>query len=139
MKNATDLWPTKDCYCLAARREARALTRLYEKKLRPHGLRATQFSVLAALALKGPTPVSELAEFLGLDRTSLTRNAVVLERNDWVTSERSQDARERLLRLTLAGRRKVEAAFPAWREVQDLLDRQGPPRGSKGRVQSSQL
>ncbi|MFB9807040.1 hypothetical protein ACFFQF_18180 [Haladaptatus pallidirubidus] len=51
-----DFSATKDCHCLAARRRAREITRLYEEKLRPHGLRATQFSVLAALALKGPTP-----------------------------------------------------------------------------------
>jgi len=119
-----DLSATKACHCLAARRRARELTRLYEKKLRRHGLRATQFSVLAALALKGPTPVSGLAEFLSLERTSLTRNTALLERNGWVKSGRSEDAPKRLLRLTAAGRRKLEAAFPAWKQVQSLLDRE---------------
>ncbi len=61
-----DLSLLRDCHCLAARQQARVITRLFEEKLRPHGLRATQFSVLAALALKGPTRVTELAETLGL-------------------------------------------------------------------------
>ena len=124
MKGSPALWATKDCHCLAARRRARELTRLYEKKLRPHGLRATQFSILAALALKGPTPISELAELLGLERTTLTRSTAVLVRNGWVETDRWEDARERLLRLTSPGRRKLEAAFPAWLEVQSLVDRQ---------------
>ena len=124
MKGSPALWATKDCHCLAARRRARELTRLYEKKLRPHGLRATQFSILAALALKGPTPISELAELLGLERTTLTRSTAVLMRNGWVETDRWEDARERLLRLTSPGRRKLEAAFPAWLEVQNLVDRQ---------------
>ncbi len=111
------------CYCLAARRHARTMTRLFEEKLRPHGLRATQFSVLAALALKGPTPVKKLAETLGLERTTLTRIGALLERNGWVSTAQSKDARERPFRLTGTGRRKVEDAFPAWKEAQDLVDR----------------
>jgi DNA-binding MarR family transcriptional regulator len=119
-----DLSVTRGCHCLAARRRARELTRLYEEKLRRHGLRATQFSVLAALALKGPTPIRKLADLLGLERTTLTRSVALLERNGWAESDRSGDARERPLRLTLPGRRKLEAAFPAWKQVQRLVDRQ---------------
>ena len=111
---------TKECRCLAARREARALTRLFEAKLRPHGLRATQFSVLSALALKGPTPISELAEFLVLERTTLTRVAQVMTRNGWLTTAADADARRRPLTITPSGRRKVAAAFPAWEEAQRL-------------------
>jgi DNA-binding MarR family transcriptional regulator len=109
---------TRNCRCLEARRRARALTRLYEQKLRPHGLRATQFSILAALALKGPTAVGELAEALGLDRTTLTRSASLLERNGWVAADRAGDARRRPLKLTQPGRKRLEEALPAWQSAQ---------------------
>ncbi len=123
MNADVDLSACRGCHCLAARQHARAITRLFEEKLRPHGLRATQFSVLAALALRGPTPVKELAETLGLERTTLTRIGALLERNGWVSTAQSEDARERPLRLTGTGRRKLEGAFPAWKEAQDLVDR----------------
>jgi DNA-binding MarR family transcriptional regulator len=119
-----DLSATQDCRCLAARRKARAITRLFEARLRPRGLRATQFSVLAALALKGPTPVSELAEFLALERTTLTRGATLLERNGWVAAAKPEDARQHPLRLTRAGRRKLEEALPAWKKAQATVTRQ---------------
>ena len=91
--------------------------------MRPHGLRATQFSILAALALKGVTPVRELADLLGLERTTLTRSAVLLERNGWVRAGWSGDAREHPLELTSAGRAKLEEAYPAWQSVQELVGR----------------
>lgn len=122
MPTAVDLTATRDCRCLAARRKARAITRLYEKKLRPHGLHATQFSILAVLALNGPTPLSELAELLGLERTTLTRSAALLERNRWLAAAPSEDLRQHPLRLTGTGRRKLESAFPAWKEAQDLVE-----------------
>ena len=124
MTSPVDLAATKECYCLAARRTARAITRLYEEKLRPHGLRATQFSILAALALRGPTPISDLAERLGLERTTLTRSAALLEQNGWVRTLRSEDAREHPLQLAPAGRRKLAAALPAWKTAQELVSRE---------------
>jgi DNA-binding MarR family transcriptional regulator len=132
VSSGIDLTATMACRCLAARRAARALTRLYDEKLRPHGLRSTQFSVLAALALKGATPMGELAELLGLERTTLTRSAALLERNGWVRVATAEDARERPLRLTPAGRRKLEKAYHAWREAQDQIDpRSARPRPAK--------
>ncbi|HET7264524.1 MAG TPA: MarR family winged helix-turn-helix transcriptional regulator [bacterium] len=118
-----DLSATRNCRCLAARRRARILTRIYERRLRLHGLRATQFSVMAALALTGPSRISKLAALLDLERTTLTRVAAVLERNGWVGFGRGPDARTHQLRLTTAGRRKAETAFPAWKEAQDYVER----------------
>jgi DNA-binding MarR family transcriptional regulator len=118
-----DLSLCTSCHCLAARRQARAITRLFDEKLRPHGLRATQFSVMVGLALGGPRPIGTLAEALGLEHTTLTRGAALLERNGWIGTDRSTDGRERRLQLTPAGRRKLEEAFPAWQEAQDIAER----------------
>ncbi len=118
---AADLVRCTQCHCLAARRRARTITRHFEAALRPHGLRATQFSILAALALAGTLPMGELAELLGLERTTLTRSTTLLARNGWLRAERSQDSRERPLLLTASGRRKLEAAYPAWQAAQDSV------------------
>ena len=121
--NTLDLSLCLQCHCLAARRRARELTRLYEARLRPHGLRATQFSVLVALAAAGPAPIGALAGTLGVERTTLTRGATLLERNGWVEALGAEDGRERHLRLTPAGRAKLEAAYPAWKAAQDAAER----------------
>ncbi len=109
------------CRCLAARRDARAITRHFEARLRRHGLKATQFSLLASLALTGPKPMRDLAEMLGLERTTLTRNAALLERHGWIDVDRPKDRRERPLRLTASGREKLESAYPDWKAAQDSL------------------
>jgi DNA-binding MarR family transcriptional regulator len=123
MLTAPDLRRIADCHCLAARRTARAITRLYDEKLRPQGLRATQFSVLAALAIQGPTPVSSLAEGLGMDRTTLTRSAALLEHRKWITTAPSADRRRRAWKLTATGMRKLESVLPAWQAAQDTASK----------------
>lgn len=110
------------CHCLEARRLARAITRIFDERLRRHGLKATQFSVLAALALGGPSPIGELAQALGLERTTLTRSAALLQKRGWITSDRSRDQREHPIKLTTSGRSKLESAFPAWKAAQDSVE-----------------
>lgn len=116
------LFETTRCLCLASRRAARAITREFDQALRAHGLRATQFTLLAALHLAGPRSIGELAELLSADRTTLTRNLAVAGQHDWVATRPGRnDARARIAAITPAGLRVLKAALPAWRTVQQRL------------------
>jgi len=106
------------CACFSLRKAARAVTQLYDKTLEPSGLRVTQFTVVVALSLSEQLTLSEVAERLVMDRTTLTRNLAPLERDGLVKSERGPDLRERYMRLTPAGRRVLKQALPLWRQAQ---------------------
>jgi DNA-binding transcriptional ArsR family regulator len=91
------------CACFNLRRAARAVTQLYDHTLAPSGLRATQVTLLVALAKAGPVPFTRLASALGMDRTTLTRNLAPLERDGFVTQSPGADRRVKLVRITDAG------------------------------------
>jgi len=113
-----DLLACSQCLCLASRRAARALTRAFDRHMRPHGMRTTQFSVLTNLLLRGPLTIGQLAECLGLERTTLTRNLALIEREGWVEIHPGADARSRVVTATPAARSAVAAALPAWHAAQ---------------------
>jgi DNA-binding MarR family transcriptional regulator len=121
MSGANELFECADCLCRASRRAARAITRAFDKHLRPHGVRATQFSLLAMLELKGPQSIGELADSLGADRTTLTRNIALIEARSLVETHAGDDARSRIVAITPKGRRLVARAFPAWRKAQSAV------------------
>jgi len=110
---------TRQCACSAARRKSRELTRFYEHSMRGTGLRAAQFTLLATLIQTGPTPTTRLADFLGLDRTTLTRNLRPLHRDGHVTIEDGADRRVHKVGITAKGAEAAERAYPAWRRAQD--------------------
>jgi DNA-binding MarR family transcriptional regulator len=73
--------------------------------------------LLNAIALggEGGAAMKPLADFLVMDRTTLSRNLRPLQRAGLVKVARSpDDARVRLLLLTHAGRRVVREALPLW-------------------------
>ena len=94
------------------------LAALYDRALAPAGLRATQGTLLVALARAGDIPVTRLAGILGMDRTTLTRNLEPLERDGLVALRPGPDRRVKLAAITEKGRKALAAAMPLWREAQ---------------------
>jgi DNA-binding MarR family transcriptional regulator len=71
----------EECNCFAVRAAARHVTQFYDQVLAPAGLRVTQFSILARLKRLGPLTINTLARDMVMDRTTLGRNILPLERD----------------------------------------------------------
>ncbi len=105
---------TRHCTCSALRRATRAVTAHYEAHFRGSGLRGTQFTILSSLAQAGPLPMTRLADLLGVERTTLTRNLTVLARHGMVEWVGTKDARVRRAALTKAGDAMLHKCMPRW-------------------------
>lgn len=120
--------PTLPCMCASFRRSSRALTQLYEKELRPLGLRATQLTILQVLSRAGEMPQGKLGEILAMDSTSLTRTLAIMIGRGWIMERRGEDKRERWLRLNSGGEARLRRVEPVWEKVQSRLRRELGPR-----------
>lgn len=111
------------CACTNLRRAAQSITQVYDDELRPIGLRVTQYSVLRAISQAGRAKITELAEWLSLDRTTLTRNLQPLVRRGLIKVAPGADQRVREVSLTPAGVRMFERAVPLWKQGQERVKR----------------
>jgi len=111
--------PPAICNCLALRQAARHVTQFYDRYLAASGLRTTQYSILARLRRHGPTTINALAADLVMDRTTLGRNVLPLQRDGLIAIGRTrEDRRNKELRLTEAGAVRFAAAAQAWIKAQ---------------------
>ncbi|MCY4190988.1 MAG: MarR family winged helix-turn-helix transcriptional regulator [Rhodospirillaceae bacterium] len=115
-RTALDL--LSNCTCQNLRQASRVVTQYFEQTLEPTGLKVTQLPVLAAAATMGPIPMSQLAEALVMDRTTLTRNLQPLERAKLVTVTSGADRRSRMVLATPKGLDALGAALPLWKQAQ---------------------
>ena len=118
MKPTHELAECADCSCFAVRRAARRITQHYDYHLRSSGLRTTQFTLLTVLALGGPQPLGRVADRLGTERTTLTRNLRPLIARGLVRAESGDDRRVQLLAISPKGLAAARAALPHWRTAQ---------------------
>jgi DNA-binding MarR family transcriptional regulator len=111
--------PSQECTCLALRQAARHVTQFYDQCLAPAGLRTTQLSILAKLKCLGPLTINALARELVMDRTTLGRTMLPLERDGLIGIEDgTSDRRSKELRLTKAGAERLRVAWRLWTEAQ---------------------
>ena len=111
------------CACNQLRRATRGVTQLYEAALAASELKVTQLPILVGLGHVGDLSVTTLADSLALDRTTLTRNLKVLEARGLVrTSESEEDARLRMVSLTLEGADVLSSALRRWEEIQHVVE-----------------
>jgi DNA-binding MarR family transcriptional regulator len=106
------------CACFNLRKAARAVTSMYDEALRPTGLRATQLPLLMITKVLGTTTVTQLAEAVVMDRTTLTRNLRPLEKRGLIRVEEGEDRRVRHVTIRPRGLEVLRKAIPLWREAQ---------------------
>lgn len=107
------------CNCLALRQAARHVTQFYDQHLAPTGLRTTQFSILAKLKGLGPMTINALARELVMDRTTLGRTMLPLERDGLIAiKDGTLDRRSKELTVTKAGAERLHRAAKLWVEAQ---------------------
>jgi len=107
------------CICQVLRRVTRKVTQRYAAALKPVNLTAGQFTILAALSRNKPVKLSTLADEIGMDRTTLTKDLAPLERRNLVSSiPNKSDRRVRDLKLSENGKDLLRQAHPLWEAAQ---------------------
>ena len=120
---ADNLPRAEECNCFAVRSAARHVSQFYDQFLVPVGLRTTQFSIMAKLKRRGPLTINALADEMVMDRTTLGRNILPLERDGLIQVEPvPTDRRAKALHLTNAGDKRLQAGVKAWANAQSQFE-----------------
>lgn len=109
----------KQCFCFQARRVARFVTTHYDKALISCGLKSTQFSVLISIGQFEGKSLSDVANAMCMDRTTLTRNLKPLERANLVKVMKLSDGRAKSYVLTSEGKDAIKNALPLWESANE--------------------
>ena len=106
------------CYCTNLRRAALWSTEYYDSMLAPAGLSVPQYYLLINLSRMERANLSQWAERVGLDRTTMVRNVKTLEGKGLVAPA---EGRGRTLALTEEGRRTLAHGVALWEQAQAAL------------------
>lgn len=114
-------FPSSTCTCFQLRRAARQVSQLYDRELAAVDLSLNEYSILRH-AQGGPRLLGELADLLGMERTTLTRNLRPLLDAGWLQEARGDDARQRVVSITARGRKRIDSAKPHWQRAQARIE-----------------
>ena len=109
------------CACFDLRKATRAVSRLYDDRLRTCGLNITQYSMLRMIEYGQQISVSTLSRYMVMDQTSITRALAPLERDGLIRRRAGSDQRMLIVSLTKKGTKLITKAKPHWDEAQKIF------------------
>lgn len=110
------------CTNFKLRHLMRQVGRLYDAEVARSGLKTTQYSLLSHVLHLGPVRPVDLAQAMGVDASTLTRNLKPMIAAGWLVQGEGPDARSRFIELTDEGRKKRSEAQRHWRTAQEKLN-----------------
>ena len=118
--NETEL--LDQCTLFDLHRASRVLTTLYNSHLRATGMTIAQFTLLRNIAAMSPAGVTQIADAMLMDRTSVTRLIEPLIKSGYLISEPGEeDRRVRYVSVTPDGVEALKRSHRAWQKAQKEL------------------
>jgi len=122
------------CVCTSVRRASRILARAYDASLSESGMNVTQLAVMRAILRHPGEPLTKVAEDLAMDRTSLYRTLLPMQRLKWVRLKEGRDRRSLAAAVAEAGKIALARADSGWARTQTAIIQQFGPGSWKSFV-----
>lgn len=118
--NMSDIAEQTAASCLATRvrQLSRIITRLYDDAMRPLGITASQYTLLAQLASRDGITAVEIGHELDIEKSTLSRNLKRLLALGMIVMDPPAGRRGRGLHLTGKGQSVLKEAYPVWQAAQ---------------------
>lgn len=106
------------CLATRVRQLSRIITRVYDDAMRPLGITASQYTLLAQLAARDSITAVEIGHELDIEKSTLSRNLKRLLALGHINMDPPAGRRGRGLHLTPKGQAILKDAFPIWQDAQ---------------------
>jgi len=110
---------SSSCLATRIRQLSRIVTRLYDDVLRPLGITASQYTLLAQLAARDGITAVEIGHELDIEKSTLSRNLKRLLALGHIVMDPPAGRRGRGLHLTPKGQAVLVDAYPIWKDAQE--------------------
>ncbi|MDD6126543.1 MAG: MarR family winged helix-turn-helix transcriptional regulator [Selenomonas sp.] len=114
-------WREDDCFCLRLKRASEELMKAYMGALAPSGVTPVQHMILGKIHVCKGATLCEIAEAIGVDRSTLARTIKPLVKEGYVLDARPAGARNCRLMLTEKGEQTFRQAHQLWEQEQDRV------------------
>lgn len=106
------------CLATRVRQLSRIVTRVYDDAMRPLGITASQYTLLAQLAARDSITAVEIGHELDIEKSTLSRNLKRLLALGHINMDPPAGRRGRGLHLTAKGQTVLREAYPIWQDAQ---------------------
>lgn len=128
------------CALFDVHRLGRVMSALYNQHMRETGMTMAQFTLLRNIAAMAPAGITQIADAMLMERTSVTRLIEPLIQRGYLATEPGEDRRVRNVIVTKEGLAAVKNSERAWKSAQlEFYETIGPEqwRATRGALRAT--
>lgn len=117
--------------CLAGRVRilSRAITGIYDRAMRPHGIKVNQAGILIMLSLKDSSAPGDICRKFQMEKSTVSRNIERMRKQGWIEIGKGEDGLSQALKVTPKGKKLLAEIYSNWeraqKETAELLGEDG--------------
>jgi len=106
-----------DCIAYRVRLLNRVITNIYDRALKPIGIKVNQANILTMLSLTDRATSADIARVLLMEKSTVSRTMDRMRRNGWINVA-GGDGPSQIVSVTAEGRKIMAAAHVQWKKAQ---------------------
>jgi DNA-binding MarR family transcriptional regulator len=118
-----------ECIAYRVRLLNRVITNIYDRALKPLGLKVNQANILTMLSLTDHASSADIARMLLMEKSTVSRTVDRMKKNGWLSVAGHGDGPSQVVSVTPQGRKLMAAAHAQWKKAQkqaaELLGEEG--------------
>ena len=107
-----------ECIAYRVRLLNRVITNIYDRALKPLGLKVNQANILIMLSIADNASSADIARVLLMDKSTVSRTVNRMRKNGWISVVGHGDGPSQVISVTPQGRKLMEAAHAQWKKAQ---------------------
>jgi DNA-binding MarR family transcriptional regulator len=108
-----------ECLAGRVRKLSRVITGIYDRAMRPHGIKVNQASILVMLALVEKPTAGDICRNFQMEKSTVSRNVERMRNQGWIEkSSEGEGGLSQVLTVTTKGKQLLAAIYGKWEETQ---------------------
>ncbi len=118
-----------ECIAYRVRLLNRVVTNIYDRALKPLGLKVNQANILTMLSLADHASSADIARVLLMEKSTVSRTVDRMRKNGWISVAGHGDGPSQMILVTPQGKKLLATAHTQWKkaqkQVEELLGEEG--------------
>ena len=119
----------RECLAGRVRKLSRVITGIYDRAMRPHGIKVNQASILIMLALVEKPTAGDICRNFRMEKSTVSRNVERMRNQGWIETSGGEGGFSQVLAVTPKGKELLADIYGKWekaqREVSEFLGEDG--------------
>jgi DNA-binding MarR family transcriptional regulator len=108
----------RECLASRVRKLSRVITGIYDRAMRPHGIKVNQAGILIMLSLvEKPTP-GDIGLTFQMEKSTVSRNIERMRKQGWIEVGKGEGGLSQVLTVTPKGRKLLTDIYGKWKKAQ---------------------